>query len=565
MSWQRCGEARGSMSGWDDDVLYAVHEDGLPKGETVRGAQSKAYHDDEADDVARREESPWTGEGRVWVRLVEVVVVERAEAGEEAGERASHDDRCFVQPCARLHNPCLSCTRSELRLCPPSPCPRRPFASSTLPPLFIHPSSCAHPPSPRHPLISLRTSSIAQNDASFSPPSTSARPSTIWQVPLSSSFPSPSPAPARLPRHRTPPTRPPPSPPPPRLQPHHPSRTRLPCPRPPSPPTRPWLKGPCLPLSQPKAHLHPRPSPLQRGLGNLASKNIRRRRRRHHHRVSLPMSVPLPTLTPPPRANLNRSYFTNRQDRYVHFNAQPGLADYCFSFLQLISSFSYNIFSSPSIDAPIIQWPDPSTQPWKIHSKLHNALSQFQAAHLTPSPATTDTLLFPLIQGGQFNIREEERTLSILFDHVASHHSNPAPAVTWTSGYFGLYKPYQDMILSSPAACDIISASPKVVPYTLYFPCFLISCRQTVSMAPLDCLVSSQRGILCWNKGSCAQRVQPIACPINATIPSRFQNGNVKTGPTTPRVSASLSRSPPSHSSCIQASGFPIPEIVPPR
>ncbi|KAG8217778.1 hypothetical protein J3R82DRAFT_5939 [Butyriboletus roseoflavus] len=169
-------------------------------------------------------------------------------------------------------------------------------------------------------------------------------------------------------------------------------------------------------------------------------------------------------------ANLNRSYFTDRQDRYLHFKAQPKLADYCCSFLQLISSFSYNVFSSPGIDAPIIQWPDPSVQPWKIQSKVHHALSQFQASRLTPSLPTSDTVLFPVIQGGQFNIREEERTLEIIFNHLASQRGPTTPAMTWTSGYFGLYKPYQDMILKSPAACEVIAASPKVLAYTLPFP-----------------------------------------------------------------------------------------------
>ncbi|KAF8447655.1 hypothetical protein L210DRAFT_849732 [Boletus edulis BED1] len=162
-------------------------------------------------------------------------------------------------------------------------------------------------------------------------------------------------------------------------------------------------------------------------------------------------------------ANLNKSYFTNRQDRYIHFNAQPNLADYCFSFLQLISSFSYNIFSSSATDAPIIQWPDPSIQPWKIQSKVHNALSKFQASRLTHSHHTDNTVLFPIIQGGQFNIREEERTLSTIFNYLASQHSShePTPVMTWTSGYFGLYSPYQDMILKSPAACEVIAAGPK--------------------------------------------------------------------------------------------------------
>ena len=164
-------------------------------------------------------------------------------------------------------------------------------------------------------------------------------------------------------------------------------------------------------------------------------------------------------------ANLNKSYFTNRQDRYLRIGDQSNLADYCFSFLQLISSFSYNILSSPNIDAPIIQWPDPSVQPWKIQSKVHHALSQFQASRLTSSHHIQDTVLFPVIQGGQFNIREEERALSIIFKYLTSQQFS-RPVMTWTSGYFGLYKPYQDMILKSPAACEVIAASPKVPAYT---------------------------------------------------------------------------------------------------
>jgi len=99
-----------------------------------------------------------------------------------------------------------------------------------------------------------------------------------------------SPAPASIPRHRPAPEHPSPPPPRPRLQPLHPPRLRLPRPRPSPPPARLWLQGPRLPLSQPKpqpSHDRRRPSPLQRGLGHLARKNIRSRRRRHRQRVSL--------------------------------------------------------------------------------------------------------------------------------------------------------------------------------------------------------------------------------------------------------------------------------------
>lgn len=78
---------------------------------------------------------------------------------------------------------------------------------------------------------------------------------------------------ASIPRHRTPSKRPSSSLPQPRLQPLYPPRPRLSRSRPSPPPTRTWLKGPCLPLSQPeyqRTHHHRRPSPLQRGLGDLA-------------------------------------------------------------------------------------------------------------------------------------------------------------------------------------------------------------------------------------------------------------------------------------------------------
>ena len=76
----------------------------------------------------------------------------------------------------------------------------------------------------------------------------------------------------------------------------------------------------------------------------------------------------------------------------------------------------------------------------------------------------SDVLVFPVIQAGQFNIREEEHTLSMLFDHLASREQriNEKPVMNLTSGYFGLSKQYQDLILKSDVGCSIIAASPKV-------------------------------------------------------------------------------------------------------
>jgi CDP-diacylglycerol--glycerol-3-phosphate 3-phosphatidyltransferase len=137
-----------------------------------------------------------------------------------------------------------------------------------------------------------------------------------------------------------------------------------------------------------------------------------------------------------------------------------------------VSGFSYQVLANPATGQPVFRWEDTSTLPWQIQSKAERALSQFQAKHLLSSMSSqnreeranaSDVLIFPILQAGQFNVREEERTLSMLFDHLASReHHIDQHVVDLTSGYFGLSKQYQDLILKSNVGCNIIAASPKV-------------------------------------------------------------------------------------------------------
>ncbi|KAG2146215.1 hypothetical protein DEU56DRAFT_731670 [Suillus clintonianus] len=168
-------------------------------------------------------------------------------------------------------------------------------------------------------------------------------------------------------------------------------------------------------------------------------------------------------------ANLNKAYFSNRQDRYLHFSAQPALADYCFSFLQTVSGFSYRVLAASDGHGPVLHWEDTSVSPCRIQAKAERVLSQFQMKHLLSSPSSTseehansDVVIFPVIQAGQFNIREEELALSMLFDHLSSRERiGKQPVMDLTSGYFGLSREYQDLILKSDIGCSIIAASPK--------------------------------------------------------------------------------------------------------
>ncbi|TFK36676.1 hypothetical protein BDQ12DRAFT_236985 [Crucibulum laeve] len=183
-------------------------------------------------------------------------------------------------------------------------------------------------------------------------------------------------------------------------------------------------------------------------------------------------------------ANLNKSYFTNRQDRYLHFTDQHGLAQYCFNFLRIVAQFSFKLLPAEgsSIIQPhsyvqedyVLQWLDPHTHPHRINQKAENAFTAFQSSHLQPStldssspPSTRDSnhaIIFPIIQAGQFNIREEETTFTLLFRHlnIIATAVRTRPLLDLTSGYFSLYKPYQDLILGSPYVdCKIVAAAPK--------------------------------------------------------------------------------------------------------
>ena len=184
-------------------------------------------------------------------------------------------------------------------------------------------------------------------------------------------------------------------------------------------------------------------------------------------------------------ANLNKSYFTNRQDRYLYFSAEKTLAQYCFDFVNTVTKFSYQLlpnFASHSsrVSSPhsysredyTLNWPYTDTHPHHINEKAEKAFSQLQKLYRPPltqdnsrdaTPPTRNTLLIPIIQAGQFNIREEESTFKLLFRHLGKLTAW-RPMLNLTSGYFSLYKPYQDLILQVPNVdCRIMAASPKVI------------------------------------------------------------------------------------------------------
>jgi len=75
-------------------------------------------------------------------------------------------------------------------------------------------------------------------------------------------------------------------------------------------------------------------------------------------------------------------------------------------------------------------------------------------------------VIFPVMQAGQFNIREEEECLKRLFQYLKPAKFQDTaldfrPLLNLTSGYFGLSKSYKNLILRSYVPTRITCASPE--------------------------------------------------------------------------------------------------------
>ncbi|KAJ7755532.1 hypothetical protein B0H16DRAFT_1690243 [Mycena metata] len=172
-------------------------------------------------------------------------------------------------------------------------------------------------------------------------------------------------------------------------------------------------------------------------------------------------------------ANLNQSYFTDRQDRYLYFANQQRLSQYCFSFVETVSGFSFELqpqSTRPSSPHSIrggdyeLAWASTKPHPHHIHETAQSDLAALKKTYSGAMDAVdpNKVTLLPLVQGGQFNVRDEEDTLKLLFEHLDTPLSGPRPLLDLTSGYFGLYKEYQNLILQgSNFDCRIIASSPR--------------------------------------------------------------------------------------------------------
>ncbi|KAN0022834.1 hypothetical protein ACTFIU_005575 [Dictyostelium citrinum] len=178
-------------------------------------------------------------------------------------------------------------------------------------------------------------------------------------------------------------------------------------------------------------------------------------------------------------ANLSKDYFTNRQDRYILIRATKSVSNYFNEIVGIIGSLSLHVdknnknqllLSSGSIN--------PVTQSNEFKNLAYTKLSTLLKSHTyypsndgsngksidSPFDCKNNnnnneeetTWIFPTIQMGPFNIRQDEVVTSHIFESVPSDSK-----FFITSPYFNLTENYLNLILTGKPKLDIITCSPQ--------------------------------------------------------------------------------------------------------
>ncbi|KAG0316749.1 CDP-diacylglycerol--glycerol-3-phosphate 3-phosphatidyltransferase [Dissophora globulifera] len=167
-------------------------------------------------------------------------------------------------------------------------------------------------------------------------------------------------------------------------------------------------------------------------------------------------------------ANMSHDYFTDRQDRYIVFKNKDITEYYC-DLVSTVASLSYslkdkdNVFSLDMVNGV----PDPvrDSKQFKQHATrtVRAFLTKWSNFQQSPKDDTYDTTLYPLVQMGPFNLRQDERVTLSMLEHILHPDEKQDPAKLFiTSGYFNFEKRYSQTIIHSKVAdVCLIAASPE--------------------------------------------------------------------------------------------------------
>jgi CDP-diacylglycerol--glycerol-3-phosphate 3-phosphatidyltransferase len=183
-------------------------------------------------------------------------------------------------------------------------------------------------------------------------------------------------------------------------------------------------------------------------------------------------------------ANLSDWYFIDRQDRYMLIKNQCELVDFYVGLVKEVQKFSYLVNDNGSIKfntKHFNQNYEPIKNPLKFRENANLLINNYFMKHLIQNHHDSkclheekgkcnndelshhhhhhhnDTWIFPTIQMGQINIRNEEEMINSVIQYA-----NKNCDLSITSAYFNFTKEYANSVLHSNCeSINILTASPK--------------------------------------------------------------------------------------------------------
>ena len=144
----------------------------------------------------------------------------------------------------------------------------------------------------------------------------------------------------------------------------------------------------------------------------------------------------------------------------MKFLDSPELADYCANIVKTICDHSFTVTSNGQTCLPkAVNFDYLNSSSGKQHflSSLKEALEGVMLHHPTSERDGSDTVVYPLVQMGQYGIQQEEQVMVKLLQEA-----NDGDHIHLASGYFNLPQIYMDPMLKGSANYSVLAASPEV-------------------------------------------------------------------------------------------------------
>ena len=163
-------------------------------------------------------------------------------------------------------------------------------------------------------------------------------------------------------------------------------------------------------------------------------------------------------------ANLNKSYFDNRQDRYLKLNQSNQLCQFFVDIIETVAKQSFKV--EPSRSQPIFLGKyhpyegDNTRYRHDVEKDLSSLMNNYRTNHPKPQSLSDDqVLIVPLIQMGVFNLNYDRDFNVYLYSHLPNNSK-----LLLATSYFNMTHEYEKELIDrkrSDTMISLLTASPQ--------------------------------------------------------------------------------------------------------